>query len=145
VPHETAEAVYRQFWAWAGPEDGPIDETDEFGFLDENGGEVLVSFADVVEGIEAQGLWAFADTNTKTVHYWARPDIDPVLAVMVLAHEIGHCTGEPDPDPEREEIRAQEYGRVAALALRWASQAGFLPVTPGYGCEWGAGMNHDVV
>ncbi|MCR4146617.1 hypothetical protein, partial [Alcaligenes faecalis] len=63
-----------------------------------------------------QKCWGCADTDTNQIHVWAAPDVDRALLIHMLAHEIGHLTGEPHPDDIQEELRAETFGKVAALA-----------------------------
>lgn len=71
-----------------------------------------------------EGLWAFAATRAKpcpVVHYWARRDVDRLKLAFVLGHEVGHVSGRPLKSRRndwREELRADEYGAAAFLAMR---------------------------
>lgn len=77
---------------------------------------------DMRRGIVDMGVWAFAARKSKvpTVHYWAARDVDPLHLAYVLGHEVGHLSGRPlrsRRNAWREELRADEYGAAAFLAL----------------------------
>lgn len=83
----------------------------------EDGQLVEFSHEQELAGMRVQGCWAFADTHANTIHAWAAPDADRVRVLHMLAHEVGHLTGEPNEDPMLEEMRAEQFGRVAAQAF----------------------------
>ncbi|QNJ57401.1 hypothetical protein Dolphis_95 [Pseudomonas phage Dolphis] len=89
----------------------------------EEGQEVEFTHEQEIAGMYAQGCWAFVD-KTNTIHAWAAEDADTALVVHMLAHEIGHATGAGHPDELQEEMRAEQFGRVASLAYvlmqQWA-------------------------
>lgn len=87
----------------------------------EGGEEVEFTHEQELAGMYAQGCWAFVD-NTNTIHAWAAQDADTALVVHMLAHEIGHATGTEHPDELQEEMRAEQFGRVAALAYELVQQ-----------------------
>lgn len=118
--YTTPEQVHRLYWEESAKEVGltyeeMIAESTACGeTLD--GEEVEFSFEQEMEGIRMQKCWAFCDLNTNMIHAWACPTADTSLVVHMLAHEIGHLTGTPDIQGLPEELRADQYGKVAGLA-----------------------------
>ncbi len=69
------------------------------------------------------GMWAFAETlaSPPVIHYWHEKDANPLHLAMLLGHEVGHISGKKlrsRRNDWREELRADEYGAAAYLALR---------------------------
>jgi hypothetical protein len=119
--HPTPEAVLRLMWAESFAAEGlsAEDMADAAFVCDTEGGESIeASEAQVLEGMRAQGCWGFSDTAARVIHAWAAPSADPVLVLHMLAHEVGHLTGEPAADDMAEELRAEVFGGVAAQAFR---------------------------
>ncbi|MFM5440148.1 hypothetical protein ACET9K_11905 [Aeromonas enteropelogenes] len=114
--------VHRELWRSAAEENGmTVDElldSSEFMGLDIDGNEISVSNQQAFEGMAEMGCWGWVDTESNTIHAWADKDADPEMVLHMLAHEIGHVTGVPDSDPLQEEMRAEQFGFVAKLALR---------------------------
>lgn len=119
--HDSPEDVHRLMWEPVAISEGmTYDEmlADSTCCGETEDGQ-LVEFSHEQElgGMRAQGCWAFADTHANTIHAWAAPDADRGRVLHMLAHEIGHLTGEPHEDSMQEELRAEQFGRVAALAF----------------------------
>lgn len=77
----------------------------------------------MLKAVEELDVWAFASRNERVVRYWARPDANPLHVAYVLGHEVGHLSGRPYKSRRKdwaEEMRADEYGAAAFLALREA-------------------------
>lgn len=69
------------------------------------------------------GMWAFAETRASppVIHYWHAKDANPLRLAMLLGHEVGHISGRKlrsRRNAWREELRADEYGAAAYLALK---------------------------
>lgn len=119
--YDSAAAVNRAMWAPALVAEGlTAADLDDSGFqgLDDNGQAIDVSLEDALAGMEAMGCWGFCDSATNTVHAWASADADPATVMHMLAHEIGHLTGQGHPDGYHEEMRAEQFGRAAMAAYR---------------------------
>ena len=120
--HESPESVHRAMWESVAIREGmTYDELLAEGVtcgFDESGNEVEMEAGADIEGMRMQGCWAFVDTLNSCIHAWAAPDTDRGLVLHMLAHEIGHATGTPHPDGFQEEMRAEQFGRVAAAAYR---------------------------
>lgn len=119
--YESAKAVNIAMWAPALEAEGlTAADLDDSGFqgLDDNGQVVDVSLEEGLAGMEAMGCWGFCDSATNIVHAWARADADPATVMHMLAHEIGHLTGQAHPDGYHEEMRAEQFGRAAMAAYR---------------------------
>lgn len=117
--HDTPEAVHRIFWEKAAIENGlTYEELIEGAMVGETEGrqKVDLTYEQEIQAIRDQKCWGCADTDTNQIHVWAAPDVDHALLIHMLAHEIGHLTGEPHPDDIQEELRAETFGKVAALA-----------------------------
>ena len=82
----------------------------------ETGETVSFTHKQELAGMRGQGCWAFVDTRNNTIHAWADEATPRELVLHMLAHEIGHITGEPHPDDMQEEMRAEQFGRVAKMA-----------------------------
>lgn len=134
VWHDSPEGVDRAMWEEAAQDAGlsyeDLRDSVSVG-QDENGAPVELTHAQTIDAIRNQGCWGFVDTNTGTIHAWAADDADPMLVVHMLAHEIGHMTGEQHPDELQEEMRAEQFGRVAAMAFRMWRQRRPLTIVEG--------------
>ena len=73
---------------------------------------------DMTAQVEAEGMWAFVETKRKPprVHWWHDGKRTKAELAHLLGHELGHLTGKKLED-WAEELRADEYGRVAALVI----------------------------
>lgn len=114
--------VHRELWRSAAEENGmTVDELlakSEFSGLDDKGNEISISKERAFDGMAAMGCWGWVDTERNIIHAWADKDTDPESIIHMLAHEIGHATGHPDNDQFQEEMRAEQFGMVARLALK---------------------------
>lgn len=120
--YDTPEDVHRAMWAESAAAEGMtyeqmIAESTIIG-EDFEGNEHDVTHEQEMAGIRTQGCWAFVDTRVNMIHAWADPEADRELVLHMLAHEIGHATGAEHPDPMQEEMRAEQFGRVAKLASK---------------------------
>lgn len=120
--YDTPEEVHRAMWEESAKEagltyEGMIAESEGLA-LAEDGSEVVITHDQEMEGIKAQKCWAFVDTRTNVIHAWAAKDVDEGLLLHMLAHEVGHATGTAEGDFLAEEMRADQYGKVAAEAFR---------------------------
>ena len=119
--HDTPEAVHRIFWEKAALENGmTYEELIEGTMVGETAHreKVELTYEQEIQAIRDQKCWGCADTDTNQVHVWAAPDVDRTLLIHMLAHEIGHLTGEPHTDDIQEELRAETFGKVAAMAYQ---------------------------
>lgn len=119
--HDTPEAVHRLFWEKAAIENGlTYEELIEGAMVGETEGrqKIDLTYEQEIQAIRDQKCWGCADTETNQIHAWAAPDVDRTLLIHMLAHEIGHLTGEPHPDDIQEELRAETFGKVAATAYQ---------------------------
>lgn len=113
------EDVHRAMWEQSAIDAGMTYEellAESTGVGETEGGEeVEFTHEQELAGMYAQGCWAFVD-KTNTIHAWAAEDADTALVLHMLAHEVGHATGAGHPDELQEEMRAEQFGRVASLA-----------------------------
>ncbi|HRO20851.1 hypothetical protein [Alcaligenes phenolicus] len=119
--HDTPEAVHRIFWEKAALENGMTYEDLMEGVMvgeTEHREKVDLTYEQEIQAIRDQKCWGCADTETNQIHAWAAPDVDRTLLIHMLTHEIGHLTGEPLPDDIQEELRAETFGKVAAMAYQ---------------------------
>lgn len=119
--HDTPEAVHRIFWEKAALENGMTYEDLMEGVMvgeTEHREKVDLTYEQEIQAIRDQKCWGCADTDTNQIHVWAAPDVDRTLLIHMLAHEIGHLTGAPHPDDIQEELRADTFGKVAAMAYQ---------------------------
>lgn len=119
--HDTPEEAHRIFWEKAAIENGLIYEELIEGAMvgeTEHREKVDLTYGQEIQAIRDQKCWGCADTETNQIHAWAAPDVDRTLLIHMLAHEIGHLTGEPLPDDIQEELRAETFGKVAAMAYQ---------------------------
>lgn len=120
VWYPTFEDVEKAMWGPVAEAEGisyeELLEADNCG-QDARGNEVVYSRESMVAGMTQTGCWAFADTNTNTVHAWAEATANPGLVLHMLAHEVAHLTGTAAPDGYQEEMRAEQFGSVAAKAF----------------------------
>lgn len=118
--HESAESLHQALWGDIATETGSsyrqmMEDTVLMG-ADASGEEMEISYLQEIDGIKAMKCWGFIDMHAATIHAWAAPDADPAMILHMLAHEVGHATGSPDPDEVEEEMRAEQFGQVAKLA-----------------------------
>ena len=118
--YDTPEQVHRAMWEEGAIANGMTYEQmmSESTCVGEDfaGNEHEVTHEQEMAGIRTQGCWAFVDTRVNMIHAWADPEADRELVLHMLAHEIGHVTGAEHPDPSQEEMRAEQFGRVAKMA-----------------------------
>ncbi|WP_160286827.1 hypothetical protein [Pseudomonas knackmussii] len=128
--YDSPEEVHRIMWEPAALAEGMTYEQmmaeSEVCGQDEHGNEVVLDSGSEFAGMRAQGCWAFVDPLNNCIHAWAAPDADRGMVLHMLAHEIGHVTGEPNSDPFQEEMRAEQFGRVAGLAYSLLKSAPLL-------------------
>ena len=120
--YDTPEQVHRAMWEEGAIANGMtyeemIAESTIVG-EDFEGNEHEVTHEQEMASIRTQGCWAFVDTRVNMIHAWADPEADRELVLHMLAHEIGHITGAEHPDPIQEEMRAEQFGRVAKMAYQ---------------------------
>lgn len=119
--HDTPEAVHRLFWEKAALENGMTYEELIEGTMvgeTEHREKVELTYEQEIQAIRDQKCWGCADTETNQIHVWAAPDVDRTLLIHMLAHEIGHLTCEPHTDDIQEELRAETFGKAAAMAYQ---------------------------
>lgn len=119
--HDRPEEVHRIFWEKAAIENGlTYEELIEGAMVGETEGrqKVDLTYEQEIQAIRDQKCWGCADTETNQIHVWAAPDVDRTLLIHMLAHEIGHLTGVPHTDDIQEELRAETFGKVAAMAYQ---------------------------
>lgn len=83
-----------------------------WGGVDADGNEVEVDPADMLHGIETQGMWGFCDGQR--IHAWIAPQVDEVKAVGFMAHELAHLRGADAPPIAAEEEAWAELVRGIA-------------------------------
>lgn len=119
--HNSAQSVHRAMWEPVAASEGiTYDDmmADSVGVATSaDGVDFELSHADELAALEAQGCWAFVDTKAGIIHAWVSPYAPRSRVVHMLAHEIGHMVGTPLDDDIAEEMRAEEFGRVAAMAF----------------------------
>lgn len=122
VWHADPESILRAHWKPIAAAEGIDCEelcAGQFGGQTVEGEVVEFSLDDMIAGLREQGCWGFIDHNTNTIHAWAAPDCDRALLLHMLAHEVGHATGAHHRDELQEEMRAEQFGAVAAMAYRF--------------------------
>ena len=120
--HESPESVHRAMWEEVAVAEGMtyeqlIAESEGEGET-ETGETVAFTHEQELAGMRGQGCWAFVDRRTNTIHAWADEATPRELVLHMLAHEIGHITGDAHTDDFQEEMRAEQFGRVARAAYR---------------------------
>ena len=118
--HDSPESVHRAMWEESAVAAGMtyeqmIDECVSCG-EDEHGNEIEFTHEQEIAWIRRQGCWAFVDARSNIIHAWADESASRELVLHMLAHEIGHITGEAHTDYLQEEMRAEQFGRVAKAA-----------------------------
>ena len=94
----------------------------EHGGFDKDGNEHSFSFNDLIDNIKKSGCYGFTGMNND-IHYW----IDNTVVtyndlIPLFAHEIGHTVEPFYRDTMKEEIKAERYSDVAAMAYQIASK-----------------------
>lgn len=91
--------------------------------VDADGKTTRIDGRGIVAHLRGEQMWAWADATgtVPTIHFWHQPDADRLQLAAVLGHEVGHLSGKKlrsRRNDWREELRADEYGAAAYLALR---------------------------
>ena len=119
--HDSPQSVHRAMWEPVAIEHGVTYDgmmADSVGVASSaDGVDFELSHAEEMAALESQGCWAFVDTEAGVIHAWVSPDAPRSRVVHMFAHEIGHMVGTPLDDDIAEEMRAEEFGRVAAMAF----------------------------
>ncbi len=115
--YKTPEEVDAAYWQPTYDDKEELYDS-EFQCVDDQGNEIELTYEQCIEGIKAQGCWGWVDTEKKVIHAWADESTDPAVVIHMLAHEVGHITGTPCEDHVEEELRAEQFGEVAAEAYR---------------------------
>ena len=80
-------------------------------------GETMVAL------VESEGVWGFADTRRRVIHFWCNSKVSSTYLAHFFGHEIGHLTGK-QARGLAEERRADEYGRAAAQVVKQLRRMG---------------------
>ena len=120
--HDSPESVHRAMWEESAVAEGMtydqmIGESVSCG-EDEHGNEIEFTHEQEIAGMRQQGCWAFVDARSNIIHAWADESASREFVLHMLAHEIGHITGDAHTDYLQEEMRAEQFGRVAKAAYR---------------------------
>ena len=120
--HDSPESVHRAMWEESAVAAGMtyeqmVDESVSCG-KDEHGNEIEFTHEQEIAGMRQQGCWAFVDARSNIIHAWADESASREFVLHMLAHEIGHITGDAHTDDFQEEMRAEQFGRVARAAYR---------------------------
>lgn len=126
--HDSPEAIHRAYWEpLCQREQLPYEElfsrmTIEAG---DNGiGDIVGNTpAQVVAGIREQGCWAFTDYHNRMVHIWDGGTVDQGMIMQMIASEVAHLTPDRWRDEQLEELRVEQFGYVANIALQAFNQA----------------------
>lgn len=116
--HKTIQSLLKQYYNFEKAEDFSLKDIGEIGLCDGAGKEFTITIQDEIDNWKQIGYWGFADSNTRTVHYWVTPTIDKSELLFFFAHEIGHLSGKQYKNELREEMRADSYAFAATLALK---------------------------
>jgi hypothetical protein len=125
VWYPSPEAAHRSMWEPVAIAEGmSYDELCQCqgGGITADGEEVEVSYEDEITGMKLAGAWGWVELDRHIIHAWADHQADPARVIHMLAHEIGHVTGQPHPDPLQEEMRAEQFGNAARLAYSLLQQ-----------------------
>lgn len=119
--YQSAREIAEVYFSAAGL---PPDEVEVVGMLSGSYEEVEFTLDEFVVALEGNPMWGFVDTlaSPPVIHAWASPGASLEELVALMAHEIGHVTGEALEDDEAEERRADEFAAVAVQALGLAQQ-----------------------
>lgn len=95
---------------------------------DSDGNTTEFSIREIVDVIRETGIWGYTD-NFGCIHYWHEKATFPSI-LEFFAHEIAHNTGKPCEDKTEEELRADEYAKVAVQAYDFALRINQGPCKP---------------
>lgn len=120
--HDSPESVHRAMWEESAVAAGMtyeqmVDESVSCG-EDEHGNEIEFTHEQEIAGMRQQGCWAFVDARSNIIRARADESASREFVLHMLAHEIGHITGDAHTDYFQEEMRAEQFGRVAKAAYR---------------------------
>jgi hypothetical protein len=128
--HTTPESVHTAYWR-------PVLEAEGFSPDDiasstihaetVDGETVELEEGAVLDAMRAQKCWGFFDGEHRVIHAWAAADADPATVIRMLAHEIGHGTGEQSEGDIEEEARAEAFGVVAEQAFDFWQRRAQVP------------------
>lgn len=114
IRHETAESLVDAYFK----DDYQNDEGRYEGFQAVGGDAIALTKEQILTAVKGQGRWAFAETDTREIHYWSDPSRTSAAGLaFLLGHEVGHLTGKEDPDDWEEEVRADTYGSAVITVL----------------------------
>ncbi len=85
---------------------------------DTDGNRTEFPIRQIVDVIKKTGIWGYTD-DIGCIHYW-HDNASFHSILEFFAHEIAHHTGTPDEDTIAEEMRADEYAKVAVTAYAFA-------------------------
>lgn len=121
--HDSPEQIHRAYWdPVCQREQVPYEElfsrmTIEAG--DNGMGDIVGNTPEqVISGIRQQGLWAFTDYTTRTVHLWVGPTAQQDMIMQMISTEVAHLTPDRWKDEQLEELRVEQFGYVSNLALQ---------------------------
>lgn len=116
VWYKSAQAVIAAYMQSLAAAWGDSLEGAKWGGVDADGNDVEVDPADMLHGIETQGMWGFCDGER--IHAWMAPHVDEVKAVGFMAHELAHLHGaDAPPIAAGEEAWAELVRGIAEEAL----------------------------
>jgi hypothetical protein len=132
VWHTTPESVHTAYWQPVLEAEGiaPDEIASSTIHAESVDGETVeLEEGAVLDAMRSQKCWGFFDGEHRVIHAWAAPDADPATVIRLLAHEIGHGTGEQREEDIEEEARAEAFGVVAAQAFSFWQQRAPAPTT----------------
>lgn len=88
-----------------------FDEDMEIICHDKYGNPEVMTVLEQMNYIVKQGIWGFV--HDRDIHVWYHSGVTMEDLIYFFSHELGHLTGDCLHDPIKEEIRAEEYSRVA--------------------------------
>lgn len=125
--HDSAETIHRAYWdPVCQREDIPYEELFSRMSIEagDNGlGDIVGNTPEqVLSGIRQQGCWAFTNYNDRTVHLWVGTAEQGMVMRMIMS-EVAHLTPDRWTDEQLEELRVEQFGYVADIALQIFTQA----------------------
>lgn len=120
--HSTPERIIAAHWKPTGLTLRDLRKGD-FKGASADGNTVRYTLADQIEGMRAMGMWGFADTTRRVVHYWHDGKRSAAELAMLFGHELAHLAHPTKRDSVANEMRCDLYGSIAATATRAAIRA----------------------
>ncbi len=101
-----------------------LSDIGEMGGYDADGKEYKFTPQEAMGNMKEMGCWGFCNdkSNIPILHVWWSPECQITDLIHLLAHERGHTLRPWHSSEEKEEMKAERYGKTARFAYQVAMQ-----------------------